>query len=140
MSTRSNIGILNDDGSVDSIYCHWDSYKSHNGKILLTHYKEQEKVKKLINLGDISSLREKVDPDPTKAHTFESPQDDVVIVYHRDRGEPFEDTKTKHYENKDEFIKGSDNDYTYLFDNGKWFCKHWDEKMKKLTMAQCKDK
>lgn len=24
MSTRSNIGVLNNDGTVTAIYCHWD--------------------------------------------------------------------------------------------------------------------
>mgnify|MGYP003704491571 CR=1 FL=1 len=30
MSTRSNIGILNQDGTVDYIYCHFDGYVEHN--------------------------------------------------------------------------------------------------------------
>ena len=56
MATRSRIGILNDDGTVDSIYCHWDGYLSHNGKILFEHYTDPAVVQELIALGDISSL------------------------------------------------------------------------------------
>ena len=56
MSTRSRIGILNDDGTVDSIYCHFDGYISNNGKILQEHYTDPAKMAELIALGDISSL------------------------------------------------------------------------------------
>lgn len=27
MATRSNIGIVNQDGSITGIYCHWDGNK-----------------------------------------------------------------------------------------------------------------
>jgi hypothetical protein len=57
MATRSRIAIEKQDGTVDSIYCHWDGYLSHNGKILFNHY-DNEKLEKLIGLGDISTLRE----------------------------------------------------------------------------------
>ena len=36
MGTRSRIGIRNADDSVDSIYCHWDGYPDHNGRLLVT--------------------------------------------------------------------------------------------------------
>jgi len=55
MSTRSRIGILNDDGSVYSIYCHYDGYTCGVGKCLAAHYTDPEKVRELIELGDISS-------------------------------------------------------------------------------------
>lgn len=60
MSTNSSISMLNDDGTVTSIYCHWDGYLSYNGRILYDHYNDKEKVKQLIALGSLSSLREHV--------------------------------------------------------------------------------
>ena len=45
MSTRSHIGIWNEDGSLDVIYCHWDGYPSYNGAVLLHHYQDPEKCK-----------------------------------------------------------------------------------------------
>ena len=42
MSTRSHIGIWNEDGSLDVIYCHWDGYPSYNGAVLFHHYQEPE--------------------------------------------------------------------------------------------------
>ena len=56
MATRSRIAIENEDGTVTSIYCHWDGYVDHNGMILQEHYNERSKVEALIALGDISYL------------------------------------------------------------------------------------
>ena len=70
MSTRSHIGIWNEDGSLDVIYCHWDGYPSYNGAVLLRHYQDPEKIRELIALGDISSLAESVKPVESE-HTFE---------------------------------------------------------------------
>ena len=40
MATRSNTGIENENGRVSAIYCHWDGYPEHNGRILKEHYSE----------------------------------------------------------------------------------------------------
>lgn len=103
MSTRSYIGMINDNGSVSYIYCHFDGYLSHVGKTLQKHYNTKAKVKKLMELGDISSLGETLTD---------------TIAYHRDRGE---DLKTHRigrlyypiYE--DSLIE-----YHYLFTNNVW--------------------
>lgn len=70
MGTRSNIGMVHEDGSVTMNYCHWDGYPSHNGKILLENYTTTEKVRKLLALGDLSILGESTE---------------TCIAYHRDR-------------------------------------------------------
>jgi len=90
MATRSRIAIENQDGTVQSIYCHWDGYVSGVGKTLFNHY-DREKLEKLIKLGDISSLGILLEPtDPN--HTFENPQKGVTVAYCRDRGEDFYST------------------------------------------------
>jgi hypothetical protein len=61
MSTRSNIIIQNEDGLVHSIYCHYDGYVEHNGKILLENYTSRDEVVRLISLGDIKSLKPTVE-------------------------------------------------------------------------------
>lgn len=40
MSTRSHIGLLLEDGRIESIYCHNDGYLSHNGHILDSFYND----------------------------------------------------------------------------------------------------
>lgn len=89
MSTRSRIGIEIEKGKYKHIYCHFDGYPENNGVILIDHYKDREKIEKLIALGDISSLGEKVEPDPNFEHSFDygKRQEDVVVAYGRDRGE-----------------------------------------------------
>ena len=56
MATRSRIGIENEDGTVSSVYCHWDGYPSGNGRTLVEYYSDREKVKELIALGSISTF------------------------------------------------------------------------------------
>lgn len=56
MSTRSAIGITNEDGTVFGIYCHWDGYLEGVGKTLFENYNSGIKVRDLMALGDISSL------------------------------------------------------------------------------------
>ena len=89
MSTRSTIGIEIKKGEYKYIYCHSDGYLTYNGAMLVDHYKDREKLEKLIALGDISLLERKVNPDPTRPHSFDYDlrQDDVVVAYGRDRGE-----------------------------------------------------
>lgn len=56
MATRGRIAIELKDGSVLSIYSHWNNSPEHNGCILRTHYNTREKVEALVDLGDISAL------------------------------------------------------------------------------------
>lgn len=56
MGTRSTIALEYADGTVEQVYCHWDGYLDHNGKILQEHYSDPFKLQELINHGDLSSL------------------------------------------------------------------------------------
>lgn len=99
MGTQSDIIVELGDGSFHRIYCHWDGYISHNGKILLDNYTTQRKVERLVALGDLSSLG----PNTGRKHPFDRPSmmDDngkaydafiakygnMCTAYGRDRGE-----------------------------------------------------
>jgi hypothetical protein len=72
MATRSRIAIENQDGSVTSIYCHWDGQIYSNGRILNKNYTTKDKVEELIALGNLSSLDETIER---------------TVAYHRDNGE-----------------------------------------------------
>jgi len=72
MATRSRIAIENQDGSVTSIYCHWDGYIKSNGVILNEKYNTKDKVEALIALGDISSLDKTLE---------------TTVAYARDQGD-----------------------------------------------------
>jgi len=113
MSTNSRISIKLPNQRKKSIYCHWDGYPDHQLPILRKHYNSVKKAKKLIELGDISYLAPKVEPDEGQEHSFDDPAKDenghilVTIAYHRDRGEDLQYTDTPQQ-------------YNYIFDGKKW--------------------
>jgi hypothetical protein len=118
MATRSYIGIRNLDASVDYIYCHYDGYPSHNGAILTEHYNTIDKVKALLELGDLSILSpeigEKQDFNDRSTHNK-----DWCLSYGRDRNEPNTRVKKGGYS---ELINAHNVDYTYIFDGDYWEC------------------
>ena len=61
MSTRSNIVLLRDNNSCSAIYCHYDGYLEHNGKMLLDNYTSTKDVRALVSMGDIKSLKPTLD-------------------------------------------------------------------------------
>lgn len=124
MGTRSNIGIVHKDGSVRMNYCHWDGYLSHNGKLLLENYTTLEKVRALLDLGDISTLNESVE---------------TCIAYHRDRGEVLRPNMV--FGGMDEAAANME-EYMYLFVTtlglNKWMAfKQYDGSKAILTPEMC---
>jgi hypothetical protein len=82
MATRSTIALEYADGSVGVIYCHWDGYLEHNGRILVNHYSDPFLVRDMLDRGSLSSLQETLDASEfhcrdmgrvmTRADRFES--------------------------------------------------------------------
>ena len=105
MSTRSRIAIENESGIVNSIYCHFDGYVDGVGKTLFNHY-DKEKLQKLIELGDISSLGES---------TIDT------VAYCRDRGEDLHSTSYLDVEGLFELGFESGAEYVYCLNrDGIW--------------------
>ena len=121
MATRSRIAIENEDGTVTSIYCHFDGYVEHNGKMLQEHYTDRSKVEQLIALGDISYLRANI--EPTGKHSFNEPEAGVTVAYHRDRGEKL--NQITHNWGVEGFFTHDFEEYGYCFTKeGKWLVAH----------------
>jgi hypothetical protein len=119
MGTRSFIIVPNPKGDYSGIYCHWDGYPEGVGKTLVEHYANKAKIRKLINLGDISSLHPKL--EPTTDHSFSSAQEGVTIAYGRDRGE--RDVGKKTATTLNELVEIATNmwcEFIYLHFNGVW--------------------
>ena len=127
MATRSLIAKQVGEDKFRTIYCHWDGYLEHNGKVLLEHYNTHEKLDELLGLGAISFLAPKVNPDSDKPHTFENPQQDVVQAYARDRGDEFHPAQDLSYQELTD--ERSWADYVYVFgEDGKWrYTQPWQE-------------
>jgi hypothetical protein len=141
MATRSRIGIMNDDGSVLSIYCHWDGYLSNNGKILLEHYTDEAKIRELMALGDISSLGAEIG----EKHPFDSPgfgnaaadeyrqlYGHMCNAYGRDRGE--NNIAAKLSRNITQFAE-LEEEFNYLFAEGQWTVSFWNRPRMLLSDA-----
>ena len=126
MGTRSRIGVMHGD-KLKSVYCHWDGYLSHNGRILQDHY-DSAKANHLVSLGDISSLRSEIgvvhpfstwDTDMSPAE-YEAQFANMTTFYGRDRGESGVDfTVDQSYA---EFLsKDYDYEYYYIMNDGVWY-------------------
>lgn len=145
MGTRSMIAFDNGD-EVYAIYCHWDGYLEYNGKVLLEHYNDLEKVEELMDLGNISSLG----PDIGVKHPFS--QFDTTLsteeygklyrnmccAYGRDRDE--KDQEAKVFATLDEACKHYEwSAFYYMFDGLKWFYREsLDDNWKELTEEDVK--
>ena len=137
MATRSTIGVLNTDGSVTAVYCHWDGYPENNGKLLIENYATENAVRGLIELGSISSLGPKIG-EKHPFSKFENDSGDHPLVgaakearialaeregwttfYGRDRGET--DVAPNTFPSVADFVNEFGEEYNYLFINGTWF-------------------
>ena len=124
MGTRSSIAIKTEDG-IKAIYCHWDGYVDHNGKILKEFYNTTDKVKELIALGDLSSLGTEIGDVHPFDKKHEEPELDLTnnwcMAYGRDRGE--KDTEARTFETIAEWVNYFTESYCefyYLFDGQDW--------------------
>jgi hypothetical protein len=141
MGTRSTIALEFADGTVQQVYCHWDGYLDHNGRILQEHYSDPFKLRKLIDLGDMSSLGAQIG-EQHPFSPFGSKEDEALYehakdmsyctFYGRDRNEKgvgakkfkdFEDYKKNHQYEEYEYILRACGDKAVWFvtDHGKDF-------------------
>lgn len=134
MSTSSSIAILNLDGTVDSSYCNSDGYLSGNGQKLYLYYRNLDKVRHLISLGDMSSLSDEISPPHGVEHNFDNRHKGVCIFYGRDRGEEGVDTKT--YESLEHYLQEGGYEYDYIYQEKKneWYVVNQNtKKLQKLS-------
>jgi hypothetical protein len=111
MATRCRIGLELSDGSVLSIYSHWDGYPEWAGRILRTHYSTREKVEALIDGGDVSCLW-------TDERWDGSGDGSYGPNHYAYRGE---DCPPRLDPNLNEYLANGE-EYAYLFRNGEWVC------------------
>tara|TARA_R100000152_G_C6657839_1_gene97574 strand:+ start:81 stop:536 length:456 start_codon:yes stop_codon:yes gene_type:complete len=116
MSTRSRIGILNQDGSVESVYHHSDGYPTWLGLVLTRHFSNTLLVRDLMKGGDISCIRSSTDWDRNKL-------DQPIILTYKMRGE---DCPSRTHEDYKEFLMYDtiQTEYSYLWNPNleQWTC------------------
>ena len=144
MGTRSTIALEFADGTVEVVYCHWDGYLEHNGKILQEHYSDPFKLRDLIDQGYISSLRKEIGTKhPFSPHGSE--QDELAYheavdlggattFYARDRGEDL--IKEKFVDFQDYLAHHTYEEYEYILRrDGNWYVKCHDAPYVTLEQA-----
>jgi len=145
MGTRSTIALEFADGTVQQVYCHWDGYLDHNGAILKEHYSNPFKLRELIDLGDLSSLR----PEIGEKHAFSQFElraeevagyklltENMCTFYTRDRGE---DCPARKYKNVAEYFEGQQEEYDYILrTDGVWYVRCYTTDGKWVTMEEAR--
>jgi hypothetical protein len=150
MATRSTISLEFADGTIGQVYCHWDGYLSHNGKILLENYSDPFKLRDLIDLGNLSSLRPTIGTKhPFSMFEANMTQDefynlyrDMCTFYGRDRGEGQTDA-TYYTEYLHFLVDGEFEEYDYILRNvngvATWFVSDHGSDFMLLTEALAKE-
>ena len=129
MGTRSRIGVMHGD-KCKSVYCHWDGYLEHNGRILQEHY-DSAKANNLVALGDISSLGIVIgdqhpfspfeSPDAKEAHEAAA-KAGWTTFYGRDRGETGADFAVDHtFADFLDRVHNGGAEYYYIMRDGVWY-------------------
>ncbi len=111
MATRSRIGVQLSDGSILSVYSHWDGSPKFNGVKLQEHFNSYDKASELIDGGDISALWTNL------GFNNETLPETGPLPYST-RGEitePRLDSTLMEYLSNGE-------EYAYLFVNDEWIC------------------
>ena len=139
MIIRSMIGVMHGD-KCKAIYCHWDGYLSHNGRILFNHY-DSEKANHLVSLGGITNLRETIgEKHPfsfigiMSYYDYQDLYGKMTTFYGRDRGETGVDFKT--FDTYKEMVEyGSDvgAEYYYIMKDGQWYYSNFDTSLTPIT-------
>jgi hypothetical protein len=116
MSTSSRLGVVNEDGSVTSVYCHWDGDPDCLGVSLESCYKNVQDIQKLMSRGDLSAIESNVNWE-NEPHSGP--------LYYADKGEdcPAIDST---YEKFLELCDDQGCDYFYLFKGGQWVAHYSD--------------
>jgi len=136
MGTRSRIGVMHGD-NVKSVYCHWDGYLEHNGRILQEHY-GSARANQLVALGDMSTLG----PVLGQAHPFSkfditdtdadreaklalmelAESEGWCTFYGRDRCETGTEFKTSStFESFFDQVEGGGGEWYYIMKDGVWY-------------------
>ena len=100
--------VIEDTTKVIRIYHHWDGYPDGVGLTLLEEFNSYEKAINLIAFGDASSIT------GTNAVFYNSWRD----------GEDWKITKPRQYASEQSYEESCDEDYAYLFKDGKWYVKN----------------
>lgn len=119
MSTSATIAInLPERNKVLAIRLQYDGSPDFAGRTLLTRFADEESLRALMALGNLLILGSALAPDPSLPHDFQTYQPDVCLADDGpDFGGPARVFHLKHADFED-----FEEEYNYLFRNGRWYC------------------
>jgi hypothetical protein len=122
MSTHCGVAVKAGE-TFNTIYCHWNGNPEYMLPMLRENYNSLELATKLISFGDASIIKKKLEPE-TYHHTFDNPDEDVCVFYHRDRGEEWFRCSSACFTQEHLFQQPVT--YFYIFEDGEWNAYHKD--------------
>jgi len=129
MGTRSLIAVVHGD-NYKTVYCHWDGYLSHNGRILQKHY-DSPKANNLVAMGSISSLKANIgrkhpfsafDVPGMSPSAWENKYGNMTTFYGRDRDEKGQEFVT--HTSKESLLEHFNEswcEFCYIMKDGVWY-------------------
>ncbi len=125
MGTRSRIGKQLADGSILSVYCHYDGYPEFNGRVLRDYFSTNDKVSDLIDGGDMSCTW-------TNAGWNNETLEENGPLHYTSRGESIVNNAPIIHDSMMDFLENGE-EFGYVFANGEWTCydtKTWSDTYK----------
>lgn len=116
MATCAGIAIKTEKG-YRTIYCHNDGDPNHMLRMLRKNYNSSGLAVSLIEMGNASSIQEKLVPI-YDYHCFSCPEPGVSVFYNRDRGDDWEECEPELYQLKKDLFAVYY--YAYIFDGESW--------------------
>lgn len=116
MATRSTIAMVLPNGTIQSVYCHWDGYLEGVGQTLAENY-NKKKTTQLLATGDVSSLGDFVGHkhDFNRASKVKS-----TTFYGRDRGDT--GIESRNHASVQEWLKFREYvEFFYLLQGKDWY-------------------
>ena len=143
MSTRSAIAWYDPALKTGmSVYCHFDGYPAGVGRTLFDYYNDEDRVKRLVSLGDLSYVERflcaeecanvyLIKPE-LPPHSFDHPWHHVTVAYGRDRGESNVDAHVwNNVDNVSDLLSSMEkfydwSEFLYVYDvlSGKWVVRY----------------
>ena len=108
MSTRWQAAAKLTNGQFACIYVHCDGYPSGALKTLQAHYTDQQKIDRLIALGDCLSIAPEIEGCETFSSRADEDWEEIKPTY----GESLKDAADKH--------QHGDEEYRYFWDGQQW--------------------
>lgn len=120
MSTRSMIGKENEDGTIRAIYCHYDGYPEGVGQTLADFYTDKDKIDALLNLGNLSVLRQEIG-NKQDFNDYKNHNENWCLAYGRDRGEANQEAKVFNFRGDYlDYARSSWAEYAYIYTKIGW--------------------